>query len=362
MAVAVLGDNAQAWLVAAHASASSGEAVGLIDTGFHRERVRLEVQYPDRAATATIDLAPGLRDADSCVVIAALELETQRTTTLVALASLAERIVILAPGGAGGAVRTAALLDHASIPGTSLAELTGFPVLGAIAGHTAQISVIKRHLPIGVLDPADTSRVIDGIRGHLPDVEPAASVLATSLANTNNVVHPPLAVLNAARIDAALPFRFYREGLTSAGARLIEAVDGERLSITDALGLERVPIAEWFRRFYADQGLDGDDIGEMLGTFQPLAKSLGPSSLRHRYLIDDVGSGLAVIEAIGQRLGLRVPVTTAICDVISALVGQDLRAEAAETASALLDHGGNTSTSPEVQVGAFAHAGSREGS
>lgn len=362
MAVAVLGDNAQAWLVAAHASASSGEAVGLIDAGFPSDRVTIDVRYADRAAVATIELAPRLRDADSCVVVAAAELETQRATTLAALASLAGRSVILAPGGAGGAVGTAALLNRASIPGTSLAELTGFPVLGAIVGRTARISVVKRHLPIGVLDPADSSRVIDAIRAYLPDVEPAASLLATSLANTNNVVHPPLAVLNAARIDAALPFRFYREGLSAAGARLIEAVDGERLSVTDALGLERVSIEEWFRRFYGDQGLAGDDIGTMLGTFRPLAESLGPTSLRHRYLTDDVGSGLAVIEAVGQRLGLRMPVTAAICDIISTLVGHDLRAGAAETASALLDPSPAASTSPDDRVGAFASAGSREGS
>lgn len=362
MAVAVLGDNAQAWLVAAHASASSGEAVGLIDASFALERITLDVRYPDREAGATIDLAPRLRDSDSCVVVAAQELETQRATALAARTGLAGRIVILAPGGAGGAVRTAELFAQASVAGASLAELTGFPVLGAIAGRTARVSVVKRHLPLGVLDMADAVRTMEAIRAYFPDVVPAANVLATSLANTNNVVHPPLAVVNAARIDAGRPFRFYREGLTPAGARLIEAVDQERLSVTDWLGLERVSIAEWFHRFYGDQGLAGDGIGAMLGTFQPLAESLGPSGLRHRYLIDDVGSGLAVIEAIGQRLGLQMPVTSAICDVVSTLVGHDLRAGSAETASALLEHEGSASTSPDIQVGTFASAGNREGS
>lgn len=362
MAVAILGDNAQAWLVAAHASASSGEAVGLVDAGFPRERVTLDVRYADREAVATIELVPGLRDGDSCVIVAATGLEAQRATALAVLTSLAGRIVILAPGGAGGAVRTAALLSDASIASTPLAELTGFPVLGAIEGRTAKISVIKRHLPIGALDPSHAGRIIGAIGAYLPDVELSENVVATSLANTNNVVHPPLAVLNAARIDAALPFRFYREGLTAAGARLIEAVDAERLSVTDALGLERVSIDEWFHRFYGDQGLAGDDIGSMLGTFRPFAERLGPSSLRHRYLTDDVGSGLAVIEAVGIRLGLRMPVIAAICDVVSTLVGQDLRVGTADTASALLDRGRAASISRGDQVGALASAGSREGS
>lgn len=339
MGVAVLGDNAQAWLVAAHASASSGEPVGLIDPGLPPQRVTLDVRYADRLGAATIELAQTLRDADTCVIVAAPELERQRAALSNSIGRLAGRTVVLAPGGAGGVVNAGALFASAAVPVPTLAELTGFPVLGAIAGRAATISLIKRRLPLGVLDERDRFRVTDLVRTYIPDVVPAESALATSLANTNNVVHPPLAVLNAARIDAGLPFRFYREGLTSAGARLIEAVDRERLQVTDALGLERVSIEGWFLRFYGDQGLVGDDIGAMLGTFEPLAESLGPSSLRHRYLTDDVGSGLAVIEAIARRLDIAMPVTTAICDVISALVGQDLRAGAAETASLSLEPG-----------------------
>lgn len=362
MTAAILGDNAQAWLVAAHTSASSGEAVGLIDASFAPERITLDVRYPDRVGVATIDLAPTLRDDDLLVIVAAPELETQRSTIARAVRSLAGRDVILAPGGAGGAVRTAALLAEASIGCNSLAELTGFPVLGAMAGRTVTVSVIKRRLPIGVLDSVSTRKVVDAVLPYLPDLVPAASVLATGLANTNNVVHPPLAILNASRIDAGLPFRFYREGLTSAGAQLIEAVDMERLSITDALGLERVSIDEWFRRFYGDQGLVGEDIGSMLATFGPLAQSPGPSNLRHRYLIDDVGSGLAVFEAVGLRLGLRMPVTSAICDIVSTLIARDLRAGTTDTASALLEQGPISSDPSNVQAGALASAGSREGS
>jgi opine dehydrogenase len=362
MGVAVLGDHGQAWLVAAHASASSGEAVRLLDARFTRERVTLDVRYPDGLRRATIDLGSELRDADTCVIVAATELDRQRATLVGELARLAGRTVILAPGGAGGSIRASALFEAASMPVPPLAELCGFPVLGAMAGRTVSLTAVKRRLPIGVLDPTDAVRVAESLRAYLPDVVTAESILATSLANTNNVVHPPLAVVNAARIDAGLPFRFYREGLTPAGARLIAAVDGERLRVTDSLGLERVSIVQWFRRFYGDQGLAGDDIGTILGTFQPLAESLGPSSLQHRYLTDDVASGLAVVEAIGQRFGVQMPVTEAVCDVISTLVGGDLRAGAAETAAALLERGRTAPASSDFQRGALASAGSREGS
>jgi len=332
MAVAVLGDNAQAWLLAAHASAASGEPARLVEAGFPTERRSVALRYQDGERAATIDLAPELHDEDTCVIVAASELHRQRAALTASLRRLPGRIVVLVPGGAGGALTAAALFAAESLPVPLLAEVTGFPVLGSIAGRVADIPVIKRGLPIGVLDAGSTVAVTEAVRLYLPDVVPASGVLATSLANTNNVVHPPLAVANAARIESGLPFRFYREGLTPAGARLMEAVDVERLAVTDALGLERVSITDWFRRFYGDQGMAGDDIGAMLGTFGPFAESPGPSHLRYRYLIDDVGSGLAVIEAIALRIGVPSPVISALCSIVSTLAGEDLRAGAAPTA------------------------------
>lgn len=339
MGVAILGDNVQAWLVAAHASASSGEAVRLLSPGWAPERVTLDVRYADHHALATIELGEALGDDDRVVIVAAPEIAQQRSALADAMERLEGRLVVLAPGGAGGSIVAAALIAAAGVPVSALAELTGFPVLGTVAGRTATITLTKRHLPIGVFDQGSREAVVAAIRSYLPDVDLAESVLATSLANTNNVVHPPLAIVNTAQIDSGIPFRFYREGLTPAGARLITAVDRERLAVTDALGLRHVSIEDWFRLFYGDQGLDGDDIGTMLGSFVPLAGSFGPTTVEHRYLVDDVGSGLAVIEAIGLQLGLPMVTTTAVCSAVSVVVGRDLRAGAGAIASATLERG-----------------------
>ena len=360
MGVSVVGDTAQAWLIAAHAGASSGEVIGLVDAEAAPGLVALEVRYPDRVRGATVEVVPEPRVADACVIVAAVDLELQLATLAANASRLDGRAVVLAPGGAGGAVRAAAVFAAASVPVPALAEVPGFPVLGAVADGTARVSAVKRHLPIGVYDPADASAVIDAVGPYLPDLVLTESVLATSLANTNNVVHPPLAMLNAARIDAADPFLFYRDGLSVAAARLIEAVDDERLRVTDALGLEQVPIDGWFRRYYGDQGLAGDGIGSMLGTFEPFATSVGPATLQHRYLVDDVRFGLAVIEAVGLNLGLRLPVTTALCEVISRLVGLDLRAGSAGAAAALLERGRKAPSSPANRPGVLASAGTRE--
>lgn len=100
----------------------------------------------------------------------------------------------------------------------------------------------------------------------------------------------------------------------------------------------------------------------MLGTFAPLASSPGPSKTGHRYLTDDVESGLAVIEAVGRQLGLPMVAIGSVCEVVSTIVGCDLRAGAGDIARALLERGWTAPTSSPLQVGALTPAGTREGS
>lgn len=346
MVVAVLGDDAQAWLVAAHASASMGEPVRLVADGAHSETVTFDVAYADAVRPARVVTSAGVPDDVRVGIVAATQLDRGQAILRRSLAELSSRMVVLAPGGAGGAVRAADAFAAAGLPTPVVGELTGFPVLGSIDGRAVTIRLIKRHLPLGVLRATDTSRLAEALAPALPDVVPAANVLATSLANTNTLVHPPLALLNVGRIEDGRPYRFYREAVGPGAARLIRAIDDERLRVTDALGLEHVSVEGWFGRFYGDQGMAGEDIGTMLHEFGPLGESLGPTTLDHRYIRDDVTYGLAVIEAVGRRLGHDLPVTTSVCTALSHVAGVDLRAGADEIARACLDAAGPPAVHP----------------
>ena len=339
MAIVVLGDNQQAWLTAAFASLTSGARVALVSTALPSEVVDLSVSAPGRRGTAQIltgSIFPD--DVDAPVVIVAPEIDEGRGLASTYLSDLSGRVVVLAPSGAGGAIAVADLFDKAGVARPILAETTGFPALGSVAAGVAEISTTKDGLPIAALQPDKTAAVAAAIEPYLPRITAVASILVTSLANTNNIVHPPLTLINAARVEAGSPFKFYREGLTQAGARAIEAVDAERLAVTDRLGFPRVSVVDWFSRFYGRQGMAGSGIGAMLGTFPPLAGSQGPTRLRHRYLVDDIGTGLAVIEAAGHELGLEMPFIGAICTVGSQLVEEDLRVGARSLARRLLEH------------------------
>ena len=97
---------------------------------------------------------------------------------------------------------------------------------------------------------------------------------------------------------------------------------------------------DWFATFYGDQGYEGRDLFDGLATFPPLEGSLGPATVEHRYLVDDVRYGIAVYEALGSALDVATPVISAVVTTLCAATGSDLRDAAPTLAALLLAHHG----------------------
>ena len=70
-----------------------------------------------------------------------------------------------------------------------------------------------------------TNDILDLIGDVYPGMEPARSVMQTSLQNANPIIHPAVTIANAARIESTGgDFLFYEEGVSDATGRLIEAL------------------------------------------------------------------------------------------------------------------------------------------
>ena len=68
-------------------------------------------------------------------------------------------------------------------------------------------------------------------------------MLKADLANLNAILHPPGMVCNAGWIEAtAGKFGFYAEGSGPAAARVMDAIDHERLALARALGVRASPL------------------------------------------------------------------------------------------------------------------------
>jgi opine dehydrogenase len=187
-------------------------------------------------------------------------------------------------------------------------------------------------MPCGTFGGQGSAALIAAFERELPPVGPARAI-DVSLSNLNHLIHPTVVLANLAQVDAGREVLFYRDGVTPAVGELLLAVDRDRLAVGAALGLSLRSVVELLRDFYRD--MSGDTLTKMLRSFPAFATSLAPTSLEHRYVVDDVTYGLAGIEALAIRLGVPTPALSAVVTLLSVGAGADLRTGADELAAAL---------------------------
>lgn len=186
---------------------------------------------------------------------------------------------------------------------------------------------------LAALPGRHTNDVLELVADVYPGIEPAKSVMQTSLQNANPIIHPAVTLANAARIEGtAGDFLFYEEGVSDATGRLIEALDKERITIGKAMGITVLSDPEMGMR----QGyMLADNYGEAYRN-APGFQGIGAQpQLDHRYLNEDVGYGLVFMSQLGRQVGVETPTIDAIIQVTSVLMARDYAGEAMRTPETL---------------------------
>ena len=186
---------------------------------------------------------------------------------------------------------------------------------------------------LAAIPASQTDAVLRLIEDVYPGMEPAASVMQTSLQNANPIIHPAVTLTNAARIEqTGGDFLFYEEGVSDATGRLIEALDNERIAIGRELGIRVVPDPELAMR----QGyMLADDYGNAYRTAPGFLGIGAQPQLDHRYLNEDVGYGLVFLSKLGRQVGVETPTIDAVIQVTSVLMARDYAGEAVRTPETL---------------------------
>ena len=244
--------------------------------------------------------------------------------------------VIVSPGSCGGALafkRAAGLaVDDDAIRVAETSTLH-YAVRLIQPGRIRVFLKLKAGNLLAALPGRLTDEVLRLISDVYPSMEPATSVLQTSLQNANPIIHPSVTLANAARIDSdGGDFLFYEEGVSDATGRLIEALDKERIAIGAKIGLDILPDPVMGMR----QGyMLADNYGEAYRN-APGFKGIGAQpQLDHRYLNEDVGYGLVFMSRLGDRVGVETPNIDAMIRLTSVLMGRDYASESKRTPESL---------------------------
>jgi len=269
----------------------------------------------------TTDIAAVIRDVD--VIMVVVPAFVHRFMAEICAPHLQDgQVIVLNPGRTGGALEfRRALREKGCRARVYVAEAQTLVYACRISGPArVRIMGIKKQVPLAALPAVDTKHVMEVLGALYPQFTPATNVLETSLDNIGAVFHPATTVLNANRIEAGEDFEFYR-GMTPAVTQVMEAVDRERLAVGRAFGVHLLSAAEWLPSAY--QGITGETLYERIQSNHAYAGIKAPRSLRVRYLIEDVPTGLVPIVSLARLAGLEAPVSEAITNIAGALLGTD---------------------------------------
>jgi opine dehydrogenase len=186
---------------------------------------------------------------------------------------------------------------------------------------------------LAALPGRHTDDILRLIADVYPGMEPARSVLQTSLQNANPVIHPAVTLANAARIEGTGGnFLFYEEGVSDSTGRLIEALDRERIAIGSKLGLTIFPDPQMGMR----QGYMLEDNYGAAYRQAPGFLGIGAQpQLDHRYLNEDVGYGLVFMSGLAKQVDVATPSMDAVIQLTSVLMNRDYAGEALRTPETL---------------------------
>jgi opine dehydrogenase len=277
------------------------------------------------AASVTVDIAKAIKDAE--IVVLAIPGNGHKGV-----------IDLLAPHVCAGqliAISSQMSLSALYLSSQLSRHNTSCPISAwattAITGHRpgsgkVHISAVRKHIVTSTVQPEEyegAARLLTGIFGDV--FEHAPDLMAVTLANVNPPVHLAVSLSNLTRMEYGEEWGTYH-GISGAVGRLIEALDGERLTLGARFGHSVHTVQDHLHESF---GLPMGSVAEMTAEQDRRRNGLplGPATLDHRYVLEDVPFGIVPLVKIGRIADVAMPLHEAGLALISAFYGRRFSAE-----------------------------------
>ena len=236
-----------------------------------------------------------------------------------------DQLVVLNPGRTAGALEVRrTLVQHGCATAPVVAETQSllYTCRAREPGHV-EVLAVKRGNRLACLPAARSEDVAARLADVYPGLVVADTTLATSLENIGAILHPAPVLLNTGWIETRDRFfAHYYYGISRSIAAFLESMDAERLAVAAAYGVEARSVRAWHEDVYGGQG---DTLYEALRRNAGYASIDAPRSLDHRYLFEDLPTGLVPIAELGHAAGVPTPNIDLIVDLARAITGTDHR-------------------------------------
>ncbi|MFQ5475221.1 MAG: NAD/NADP octopine/nopaline dehydrogenase family protein, partial [Candidatus Nanoarchaeia archaeon] len=254
-----------------------------------------------RLRAATTDIREAVDDAD-IIMVATTALGHRDVARNMAPYLKDGQIIVLNPSRTFGSLEVAKEICDANpdvnpiiCEANTLLYATRVPQPGQAVVHG-----VKDEVKVAALRPEYTALAVSRLKEAFPQMKPAQNILETSIGNIGAVFHPTITLLNADRIQGPDSFEFYIDGVTPPVAAYMCAVDQERQKLAHALGTEVPSIEQWLVGRYA---LEGKNLRDIIRSNPAYLGIFAPNTLDHRYLLEDVPTGLVPLSMAAKCLG-----------------------------------------------------------
>jgi len=184
---------------------------------------------------------------------------------------------------------------------------------------------VKDQLPVAAFPASRTQDFLDKIKPVFPQFTEADNVWLTSVNNLNPIVHPPMVLFNAGRIESTggQGWNLYADGATESVAKIMQAMDQERMSLLEPVSIRGFSFKDAFENLYESYSVGKKSLSETLRQ-SPIHGNPAfpaPASVDTRYINEDLPFGLAPWSSIGRMWGIPTPNVDAVIQVASTMLG-----------------------------------------
>ncbi len=212
-----------------------------------------------------------------------------------------------------------------SLPDVTLAESNIMPYICQLQGDAVQVGRFKRSFSLAVFPGERIDAVYETARLLYEQYVPVPTVLDSNIAAAGNPpIHATLAIPVAGfYFDRYGGGKFYQDA-TLPGARLVTAHDAEREDLARSLGCDTFESQfDFDKRSY---GYAGRDIAEALRA-SPHADWFATAAYLEQVISEDIVYAYVPMVRLAAQIGVELPVTRGMVDVMGAMLERDYWAE-----------------------------------
>jgi opine dehydrogenase len=231
--------------------------------------------------------------------------------------------VLLMPGRTGGALEFARILNsQVDITDILLGEAQTYSFVSRITGpNSVLISKVKNSTKVSAFPAYHNDQYLSRLR-HLPiTFNTADDVMETSLDNVGAMLHPTPTILCAGLLESKKGgYNHYHDAISETVGQLIERMDAERIRVAREFVSQPISLLDWLRSSYDAKGKTLCECILSIDTYDNIGS---PSTLQHRYVLEDIPTGLVPISYLGKLAGIRTPAIDTVINMACQLYDSD---------------------------------------